>query len=454
MATPFHILIVGAGSAGLASAILLHKRLTSHSIPFQISVFELRPGPSTLGGAVNLTPNAVKLLDHIGVLKDLEVAGCSVKTIEIISSRSLKPLGSIPFGDIDRYGANSLRIARKDVQGALLAKVSECGIQVHFSKRLEKIEQTPDNITALFEDGTSVTGDILIGCDGTHSAVRKCIDPDRKPVYTGLSNTYSYVNPKDPSILPMKDTSGIFQCRVGSLLLTWSTPSRSEKLFWAAVMEIDAPEDLSKDGWKGMGDDVAKMKQRVKETYCSERDPQMGFFADLLEATEDDVYFYPVWKLEMSEKWFEGRCVLLGDAAHAVGKTLQIFQMTHVERGLTKGGYIQMPPLAQGVGLAVEDAVMLDRLLDAQLEKNKEANEGQANTKDIVWEDVWKKLVKIRIPHVKKDYDRAVGGFENLKDKGWFVAMMKDWLVWFYLWTIGVKFDEAFKYDVMKEPLD
>ncbi|KAK6349398.1 hypothetical protein TWF696_005685 [Orbilia brochopaga] len=430
MAGLFHILIIGAGTSGLASAILLHRTLSALSIPFRISIFELRSGPATLGGAVNVTPNAVKLLDRLGVLKVLEQAGCSVKTIEIISSRSLKPLGDITFGDVDRYGANSLRIARKDLQAALLAEVERCGMQVSFSKKLDDIEQTPGHIEAIFTDGTRVTGDILIGCDGTHSAARSCIDPDRKPVYTGLSNTYSYVNPKDLSVLPIKDTSAIFECRVGSLLLTWSTPSRTEKLFWAAVMAIDAPEDLSKDGWRSMGDDVAKMKNRVKETYCSERDPQMGFFADLLEATEDDVFFYPVWKLDMSEKWYEGRCVLLGDAAHA------------------------MPPLAQGVGLALDDAVMLDRLVQKELEKHKDPSTGISDIKNVIWDDVWKKLVKIRIPRVRKDYDRAVGGFEGLKDKGWFAAMLKGWIVWLYLWLIGVKFDEAFKYDILKEPLD
>ncbi|EGX42962.1 hypothetical protein AOL_s00215g911 [Orbilia oligospora ATCC 24927] len=430
MANPFHVLIVGAGSAGLAAAVLLHKTLTTHSLPFRISIFELRSGPSTLGGAINLTPNAVKLLDHIGILKDLKNSGCSVKTIEIISSRTLTPLGNLTFGDVDRYGANSLRIARKDLQAALLAKVAELGIEVLFSKRLENIEQTANDITALFIDGSSVIGDILLGCDGTHSAVRKCIDPDRKPIYTGLSNTYSYVNPKDLSSLPLKDTSAIIQCRVGSLLLTWSTPSRSEKLFWAAVMEVPAPQDLSKDGWRTMGDDVTKMKQRVKDTYCSERDPQMGFFADLLEQTNDDVYFYPVWKLEMSDKWWEGRCLLLGDAAHA------------------------MPPLAQGVGLAVEDAALLDKLLNAHIQNTKNANNGDINMKEVPWEDISKRLVKIRMPRVKKDYDRSVGGFEGLKDKGWFAAALKDWLVWFYLWAVGVKFDEAFKYDVMKELLD
>ncbi|KAK6506598.1 hypothetical protein TWF481_005056 [Arthrobotrys musiformis] len=430
MATSLHVLIVGAGSAGLAAAILLHETLSTHSIPFQISIFELRSGPSTLGGAINLTPNAVKLLDHIGILKDLETSGCSVETMEMISSRTLTSLGNLTFGDVDRYGANSLRIARKDLQAALLAKVAELGIQVSFSKRLENIQQTPEDVTALFSDGASVTGDILLGCDGTHSAVRKCIDPDRKPVYTGLSTAYSYVDPKNLSSLPFKGTSAIIQCRVGSLLLTWSTPSRSEKLYWAAVMEVDAPQDLSKDGWRSMGEDIAKTKQRVKDTYCSERDSQMGFFADLLEQTEDDVYFFPVWKLEMSEKWWEGRCLLLGDAAHA------------------------MPPMAQGVGLAVEDAVLLDRLLNSHIEKAKRAESGEINLKEVPLEDIWQKLVKIRTPRVKKDYDRSVGGFEGLKDKGWLAAMLKDWLVWFFLWAIGVKFDEAFKYDILKESLD
>ncbi|KAK6362369.1 hypothetical protein TWF730_006060 [Orbilia blumenaviensis] len=318
MADLFHVLIVGAGSASLTAAILLHKTLSKHNVAFRISIFEIRPGLSVLGGAINLTPNDVNLLNHIGVFKDLETLGCSVKTIEILSSRTLTSLGNLTFGDVNRYGANSLRIARKDLQAALFAKVAALGIGVSFSKQLEIIEQTPDNITAVLFDGTRVVGDILLGCDGTHSAVRRCIDPHRKPVYAGLSNTYSYVDPGDLPSLPIKDTSAIVQYRVGSLLLTWSTPSRSEKLFWAAVMEVTEPEDLSKDGWKAMGQDVAMVKQRVNDTYCSERDPQMGFFAELLEQTKDDVYFYPVWRLETSEKWWQGRYLLLGDAAHAV----------------------------------------------------------------------------------------------------------------------------------------
>src|SRR4051812_35882605 len=101
--TPFHVLIVGAGSAGLTSAILLHKTLTAYSVPFQISVYELRPTPSTLGGAVNLTPNAVKILDEqIGIIEKLYQTGCKVKTMEMISSRTLLSLGNLNFGDVER----------------------------------------------------------------------------------------------------------------------------------------------------------------------------------------------------------------------------------------------------------------------------------------------------------------------------------------------------------------
>ncbi|KAF3933268.1 hypothetical protein ABW19_dt0209641 [Dactylella cylindrospora] len=425
MADPFHILIIGAGTSGLASAILLHKTLICQPRPFLISVFELRSLPSTLGGAVNLTPNPIKILDHLGVLKGLEATGCSVRTIEIVSSRTLSPLGNITFGDVARYGADSLRIARKDLLDALLSKTAACNIKVEYSRKLESIEQTGSSVTAIFADGTRITGDILLGCDGTHSAVRKCIDPGRKLEYTGMSTAYSYVNAVDPSALPIRDTSAVFECRVGSLLISWSTPSRSEKLFWAAIMETPAPEDGSRDGWKSMGSDVEAMKKRVKDTYCSEKDSKMGFFGELLDSGDEEVFFYPVWKLDVSENWWEGRVLLLGDAAHA------------------------MPPLAQGVALATEDAVMLDRLI-----RHKIQNDLSFDLKDIGWEDIWKQLVKIRIPRIKKDYDRSVGGFEQLKDRGWFAAMLKDWLVWFYLWAVGVKFDEAFKYDIMKEPLE
>ena len=59
-----HILIIGGGISGLASALGI-----------SCSIYEVRAAPSTLGGAVNLTLAALRCLDHIGVLKHLQGKG-------------------------------------------------------------------------------------------------------------------------------------------------------------------------------------------------------------------------------------------------------------------------------------------------------------------------------------------------------------------------------------------
>jgi 2-polyprenyl-6-methoxyphenol hydroxylase-like FAD-dependent oxidoreductase len=68
------ILILGGGVAGLTAALALTKFAPKNFNP-RISIFEVRPVPATVGGAVNLTPNALRLLDHLGVFKKIQDAG-------------------------------------------------------------------------------------------------------------------------------------------------------------------------------------------------------------------------------------------------------------------------------------------------------------------------------------------------------------------------------------------
>ncbi|KAI7042648.1 hypothetical protein KC352_g46479, partial [Hortaea werneckii] len=61
------VIILGGGISGLTTALALTKYAPKGQVP-KIDIFEIRPEPATIGGAVNLTPNALRMLDHLGAL--------------------------------------------------------------------------------------------------------------------------------------------------------------------------------------------------------------------------------------------------------------------------------------------------------------------------------------------------------------------------------------------------
>src|ERR1700712_721930 len=111
-------IIIGGGIAGISAALALSK------IGVNCTVYELRAEPSTIGGAVNLTPNALRLLEFL----DVEVSGCRVDSIEIFSLHTGKLLGELPF---KKFGP-ALRILREDLLRALLTAVDKKGITVMY----------------------------------------------------------------------------------------------------------------------------------------------------------------------------------------------------------------------------------------------------------------------------------------------------------------------------------
>ncbi|KAL2868100.1 FAD-dependent oxidoreductase [Aspergillus lucknowensis] len=191
------ILIVGAGIAGIASALALSHELKPHEPNLQITIFERHDVLSTSGGAINLTPVAQRHLDRLGVLSELDRqgadGGANVDAIELFSSRSGRSLGSIDFTDGNGNGVNGYkgrRVMRIVLSLALLSIVERHpNIQIVYGKKLASVTENYNDQTILhFEDNTSAAGDLVLGCDGVHSALRTSyVDPGRISEYTGLS---------------------------------------------------------------------------------------------------------------------------------------------------------------------------------------------------------------------------------------------------------------------------
>jgi 2-polyprenyl-6-methoxyphenol hydroxylase-like FAD-dependent oxidoreductase len=94
----------------------------------------------------------------------------------------------------ERTGFGYIRIKRTDLVEVLLEAIHEAKIPVHYNQRITAIVDTGDGVKVTFSDGSSDIGDLLLGCDGIHSSVRRIyIDPVQVPEYSGFAGIGSIV---------------------------------------------------------------------------------------------------------------------------------------------------------------------------------------------------------------------------------------------------------------------
>jgi len=320
------IIIIGAGISGLSAAIALKQALPS----IDIKVYEIRAKPSTIGGAVNLTPNALRYLSSLNVLPRLESKACPVRNIEIISCRTGTQVGELSFDIPGSDGFQALRVKRSELLAALTDTWLDFGGEIIYDAKLSSIETTSaGSVEAKFTvNGASVTKtpDLLLGCDGIHSFVRSSfVEPDRGEIYSGIATAYGItaVSEEDKPNLPF-DATGFFSSRRGSLLMSYADREKTT-LYMAAVMETQ--ETSSREGWKVKGNDQDAVKKEILERFC-QTGPLADKFKNVVEQV-DDWFLYPVYKLPPGGVWSKDKVLLLGDAAHAVRCLSRTMTVTH-----------------------------------------------------------------------------------------------------------------------------
>lgn len=408
------VLVIGGGVAGLASALAMSKWAPEIQ---RITVAEIRNQPSTIGGAVGLTPNALRCLHNLGVLEHIRRRqyGIDIDQIDLFTIHSGAKLGEIKFIGPSGEGVGDpklkgLRIMRADLMRALLDAIEATdNITIEYDRKADQIDPEADKVRVSFADGSSISIDLVLGCDGIHSFTRtKLVDPERMPNYSGISAAFTVGDIDTGADVPWKDT-GLCQSRRGALMTTYLEPTRT-KQFIAAIMET--PDVKSKDGWRARATEQENIKHNVKERFGNSA---VKFLDPLIEAT-DQWTLYPVYNLAPKGRWSTQRVMLLGDAAHA------------------------MPPQGESTAHALEDAIIFARMLA------KHGLEGL----DVVF----KKYEDIRRPHIDRAYEESVFGWESQKDCGWFSFLLKTWMTSAFLWWTAAARSKRYAEDVATMELE
>ncbi|MCQ0011064.1 flavin-dependent oxidoreductase [Actinomadura madurae] len=304
---PAQVLIVGAGIGGLTLALQLHAA----GVPARLleTATRLRP----LGVGINILPHASRELHRLGLAGDL--ARTAVRPQEsVFYNRFGQFIYAEPLGAAAGYTWPQYSIHRGDLQmilvDAVRQRLGEDAISLDHTFR--RFTQDPDGVTAVVEHSGSeleIRADVLVGCDGVHSAVRRQLHPGEEgllysgytmwrgatrhtPILTGASMIRAgWLATGKMVVYPIRDDID----GQGRQLINW-------------VAELKTPQRGDRD-WNRDG--------RIEDVIA----PFAEWRFDWLDVPElirsaEQILEYPMVDQDPLDRWSFGRVTLLGDAAH------------------------------------------------------------------------------------------------------------------------------------------
>jgi salicylate hydroxylase len=324
-------LIAGGGIGGLAAA------LAASRAGWDVRLFERASAFSEVGAGVQLGPNVVKVLHSWGLVEALKEVSAFPERLQVRSAVTGQLLGELPLGAAmaQRYGAPYLTIHRADLHGVLLQAVQQhADVKLHLSRPLQSFSQTAQAVTVQADDGPGIEGDVLIGADGVWSTVRQELLGDGLPRRTGHLAYRALARQSDlPELLRSQQVTAW----LGPRMHVVQYPVRGGE--WLNVVAIVQGEAAAEaDLW----DHSANAADLAAATA--------GCCAALREVM-DAIEGWRLWVLhdrapmQGAHQQAVGRVALLGDAAHPM-----------------------RPYLAQGAGMAIEDAAELGHALAQALD--------------------------------------------------------------------------------------
>jgi 2-polyprenyl-6-methoxyphenol hydroxylase-like FAD-dependent oxidoreductase len=319
-----HVLIIGGGIAGPALALFLKKA------GIAASIHEAYPRCADIGGGLQVAPNGMAVLDQIGLAGAVTAAGTACTAMAFRDQHGDR-FATLPVGSPDRP---AVTLKRARLHEILVEAATRAGIPVAYGRRLAAIEEDADGITARFADDTIARGDLLVGADGIHSQTRRLILPDApSPAFTGLVGIGGFV-PR--AVMPPQEPEQAMTLCFGrpGAFFGYAAADRSPAagLMWWSTIERDRPLDPEAR--------AALTLEAVRRHLLDAGDGWFEPVPDILAAAAEMIAPIDIFDMPSLPRWWRGRAVLVGDAAHAV-----------------------TPHSGQGASLALEDAICLAKRL-------------------------------------------------------------------------------------------
>jgi 2-polyprenyl-6-methoxyphenol hydroxylase-like FAD-dependent oxidoreductase len=316
------VLIAGGGIAGSVAAMALQKA------GIDATIFESHPRTDVeVGSYFTISPNGLDALDAVGVLDLVKRDGLPTRRNVLWDAKGGR-LGSPGLGTPLPDGTVAQTLKRSRLTRVLLDEAIRRGIRVEFGRRVVGSEiDAAGLVTAIFDDGSRATGDILVGADGIHSAVRRLIDPSAPAGrFVGLTN-FGGVTRRTSLDAEGEAWHMIF----GHRAFFGYNAAPDGDVVWF----VNWPRDAIQPDERAATTD-AMWKERIIELFVDDDGPAI----DLIRRGELELAADNTYDLGHVPVWHRGPIVIIGDAAHAPS-----------------------PTSGQGASMAAEDGVILAKAL-------------------------------------------------------------------------------------------
>lgn len=322
------VLIAGGGIGGLAAGIGAARA------GWDVRLFERAGHLSEVGAGIQLGPNVVRRLQAWGLQKELQSVVAVPEALQVRSALTGEALARMPLGSaaVERYGAAYVTVHRADLHSLLQTGLrGYAEVHLNLAQTIENYRESDGVVTICTQANKLIEGDALVCADGVHSRLRTQMLGDGPPQATGHLAYRAMVRQAE---LPQRLRTTEVTAWLGPRLHVIQYPVRRGELQnLVVIVEGPAPEDMQR--WDHAAN--AQGLQAALAGSCSA-------LQDLVRSIPPmDWRLWPLVDrpaLRSPAEMAHGLVALLGDASHPM-----------------------RPYLAQGAGMAIEDAAELQRAL-------------------------------------------------------------------------------------------
>lgn len=305
------VLVVGAGSAGCVVAGFLARA------GVDVEIVEIHDDVTALGSGITLQGNALRVMKEFGVWDEARQIGFGFTETGIRSHDGtlLTTLTDMKTGGPDLPA--TMGMERPRMAAMLFGAAGRYGVRFRMRSTITALVQEAGGVDVTFDDGATGRYDLVIGADGLRSSVRAMIGIDDMPQPLGMGIWRVFCD--RPASITRTDL-----CFDGPCFTAGFCPT-GENTMYAYLVEpqADRSQITPEEG-------LAHMRSLAEQYH--------GPWDDIRERIVDPTSIHYTWFewMLLDRPWFEGRVVLIGDAAHNCP-----------------------PTLAQGAAQAMEDALVL-----------------------------------------------------------------------------------------------